>query len=135
MATFLSASFELLRKEQHKSFQEKQKLNLDKNKGDFDISTLREDSKEEKRSSKRSSDSDELVIPLGSDNDSEKSSVPSQTPASRPLVPPGFKSTILDKSLGAKPINHSNAAEVTYASGSFLVIDLSFCFKHLIDKY
>lgn len=102
-----------MRKEQHKSLQEK-KLNLDKNKDDFDISTLREESKEEKRSLKRSSDSDELGIPLGSDNDSEKSSVPSQTPASRPLVPPGFKSAILDKSLGTKSLIQSHAAEVTH---------------------
>ncbi|PON68048.1 chorismate synthase [Parasponia andersonii] len=108
------ASFELMRKEQHKSFQDKQKLNVDKNKDDFDISTLREESEEEKRSLKRGSESDEPVIPLGSDNDtfSEKSFGPSQTSASRPLVPPGFKSTILDKNLGAKSSNHSHAVEV-----------------------
>ncbi|XP_062090396.1 uncharacterized protein LOC133796763 isoform X2 [Humulus lupulus] len=99
------ASFEIMRKEQHKSLQEKQKFNIDKSRVDFDISTLREESKEERKSS----GSDEVAIPLGSDNDSEKSSVLSQTPASRPLVPPGFKSTVIDKSLGSKS-NHAHAA-------------------------
>uniref|UniRef100_A0A803NXD3 Uncharacterized protein n=1 Tax=Cannabis sativa TaxID=3483 RepID=A0A803NXD3_CANSA len=101
------ASFETMRKEQHKSLQDKQKFNIDKSRVDFDISTLREDSKEEKRST----GSDDVAIPLGSNNGSEKMSVPSQAPASRPLVPPGFKSTAIDKSLGAKS-NHSHPAVV-----------------------
>lgn len=109
--TFISASFESMRKEQHKSFQEKQKSNLDKNKYEFDISTLMEESKDDERSLKRSSESDELVRPLASDDNSEKSSAPSQTTASRPLVPPGFTSTILDR---AKSLNQSHEAEVAH---------------------
>lgn len=103
------ASFESMRKEQHKSFQEKQKSNLDKNKDEFDISTLMEESKDDERSLKRSSESDELVRPLASDDNSERSSAPLQTTASRPLVPPGFTSTILDR---AKSLNQSHEAEV-----------------------
>ena len=102
-----------MRKEQHRAFQDKQRSNLDKNKDDFDISTLVEEPKDETGSSKRNSEPDEFVKPLASDKDSEKSSVPAQAPAPRPLVPPGFASSVLDRSLGAKSLNHSHAAEVS----------------------
>ena len=98
-----------MRKEQHKSFQEKHNLNPDKHKGDsvLDITSLLEDPKDEKGILNRNSE-----VP-DSHNDSGKSSLPSQTPASRPLVPPGFKSTVLDRNLGVKSIIHHHPAEVT----------------------
>ncbi|KAG6730108.1 hypothetical protein I3842_01G063300 [Carya illinoinensis] len=104
------ASFELMRKEQHKAFQDKQNLNPDKRKDVFDITTLLEDSKDEKNILNRSKESDEPV--KASLNDPEKSSLPSQTPASRPLVPPGFKSTVLERNSGPKSVIHPQTAEV-----------------------
>lgn len=108
------ASFELMRKEQQKAFQEKQNLNPDKHKGDSvpDVTALLEDPKDEKGLLNRNSEVAELVIVPDSHNDSGKSSLPSQTPASRPLVPPGFTSTILERNFGIKSIIHPHPAEV-----------------------
>ena len=109
--TFLSASFELMRKEQHKAFQEKQKSNPDKRKDEFD--SLMDDSKDEKRLLNRSNESGDSVILKNSNNDSEKPSFPAQTLASRPLVPPGFKSTNLERNFGPKSAFHPHTVEVT----------------------
>ncbi|KAJ0265208.1 Uncharacterized protein HA466_0015440 [Hirschfeldia incana] len=93
------ASFELLRKEHQKVFQERQKSNPDLRKNDFDFTELLGESKDEKE---RPSKSDEVnnnpSIP-GSHNHS----TPSQSNAPRPLVPPGFASKILEKKQGDKP--------------------------------
>lgn len=118
----LPVSFELMRKEQHKSFQEKQKLGLDKSGSGFDISTLMDGSKNEKKLLNRSSMSNDSAIPSASDNDSENSSVPPQTLASRPLVPPGFTSTVLDRNVGAKSGNHPDSTEVTTVCYQLLCI-------------
>ncbi|KAL6290348.1 hypothetical protein ACE6H2_007858 [Prunus campanulata] len=106
------ASFELMRKEQQKAFQEKQKLKPEKNKGDFDFATLLDDSKDEKRLLHRSSEIEEPLIPPASNNDAEKSTFLLQTPAPRPLVPPGFASTVLERNLGAKSLSHPHEVEV-----------------------
>ncbi|KAM5555469.1 hypothetical protein ABKV19_023411 [Rosa sericea] len=106
-------AFELMRKEQQKAFQEKQKLKPEKNKGGFDFSTLLDDdTKEEKRLLPRSSEIAEPRLPPASNNDGEKSNLPLQTPASRPLVPPGFTSTVLERNLGTKSLNHPHQVEV-----------------------
>lgn len=105
-------SFELMRKEQQKAFQEKQKLNPEKRKDGFDISTLMEDSKDEKILLNKSNESGDSVILKNSNNDSEKSSLPPQTPASRPLVPPGFTSTNMERNLGPKSVIHPHTVEV-----------------------
>ncbi|RZB93852.1 hypothetical protein D0Y65_025261 [Glycine soja] len=76
------ASFELMRKEQHKAFQEKHKLNPDKNNDDFDITSLADD--DEKRT-------------------------PS---AARPLVPPGFASAKLERNLATKTSLNTHSTEV-----------------------
>ncbi|KAF7826094.1 uncharacterized protein G2W53_017258 [Senna tora] len=106
------ASFELMRKEQHKAFQEKQKLNPGKNKDDFDITSLLDD--HEKRLIIQSKESVEPPLTLSaSSNDSQKSSFPAHTPsATRPLVPPGFMSTVLEKNLMSKPSVNTHATEV-----------------------
>ncbi|GLT71116.1 hypothetical protein SLA2020_431570 [Shorea laevis] len=106
------ASFELMRKEHQKAFQEKQKLNPDKRKDGFDLITLLEDSKDEKRLLNRSNESDYPVIIKTSNKDSEKSSLPPQTSQSRPLVPPGFASTISERNSGPKPAIHPHTTEV-----------------------
>ncbi|KAF5451652.1 hypothetical protein F2P56_026742 [Juglans regia] len=105
-------SFELMRREHQKAFQEKQKLNPDKRKDGFDITTLLEDSKDEKSFLNRSSVSNDPVTLKDSHNDSEKSSFPPQTPASRPLVPPGFTSTVLERNFGSKSIIQPHTVEV-----------------------
>ncbi|KAK4266893.1 hypothetical protein QN277_023753 [Acacia crassicarpa] len=106
------ASFELMRKEQHKAFQEKQKLNVDKNKDEFDITSLLDD--KEKRLASRSNESVEPPMSLSaSSNDFEKSSFLVHTPsATRPLVPPGFKSTVLEKNLASKTSANTHTTEV-----------------------
>ncbi|XWS35825.1 hypothetical protein CRYUN_Cryun20dG0029200 [Craigia yunnanensis] len=103
------ASFESWRKEQQKAFQEK-KINPERCKDDFDISELLVDSKDDKGLPNRSKESDE---PTSASNiDSEKSSLPSQTPAFRPLVPPGFTCTILERNFGTKTSMHSYSSQV-----------------------
>ncbi|XP_065859744.1 uncharacterized protein [Euphorbia lathyris] len=101
------ASFELMRKEQHKSFQEKQK-NPEKRKDSFDFSELVDDPKDNKKFLNKRNESDE---PVTSNNDSDKSSVPSAAPISRPLVPPGFSSPIVEKNIGNKSLTHPQPLE------------------------
>ncbi|KAG8391874.1 hypothetical protein BUALT_Bualt01G0232300 [Buddleja alternifolia] len=93
-------------KEQHKALQEKQKLNLDKHKtgGLSDFSEVLEDSKEEKGIFTKNNELEvSAAIPIPS-NDLEKSSFASHSPASRPLVPPGFKNSSLEKSSVLKSV-------------------------------
>lgn len=101
-----------MRKEQHKAFQEKQKQNPDKNKDDFDITTLLDE--DEDRVFDRSSESTARPMTLmASSNDSEKPSFLAQTSsATRPLVPPGFTSAGFERSLAAKTPVNNNATEV-----------------------
>ncbi|XP_057499641.1 uncharacterized protein LOC130783893 [Actinidia eriantha] len=105
-------SFELMRKEQQKTLQEKQKLNPVKHKDGHvsDITELLEDTKDRERVFNKSNDLDDSMTQTVSNDDSHKSS--SQTPGSRPLVPPGFKSTILEKNSSIRSVTHSHAAEV-----------------------
>ncbi|KAL1198129.1 hypothetical protein V5N11_001213 [Cardamine amara subsp. amara] len=92
------ASFELLRKEHQKSFQERQKLNPDLRKNDFDFTELLGESKDEKGRPSRSDEVNNTPTIPGSNN----TSLPSQSNAPRPLVPPGFASAILERKQGEK---------------------------------
>ncbi|XAR63026.1 hypothetical protein NMG60_11022811 [Bertholletia excelsa] len=84
-------SFELMRKEQQKALQEKQKLNPDKHKGDIaDISELLGDTKDGKRLINRCNESEESVMQVVSNNDTSKSSLPIAGP--RPLRSTGTRS-------------------------------------------
>ncbi|KAL2330237.1 hypothetical protein Fmac_017818 [Flemingia macrophylla] len=104
------ASFELMRKEQQKAFQEKHKLNPDKNKDDFDITSLIDNN--EKKILSKSNESVEPPVTLAALSNDDKSSL-SQTPsAARPLVPPGFASTKIDRNLTTKTSFNTHAAEV-----------------------
>lgn len=103
------ASFELMRKEQHKAaLPKKQILNLDKPESecisDSDISAFSDNVKEERRLLDRRKELDTSTTLPDTDNDSGKSSFPSQSSASRPLVPPGFRSTLLEKDSGLKAV-------------------------------
>ncbi|KAK7394724.1 hypothetical protein VNO78_15259 [Psophocarpus tetragonolobus] len=104
------ASFELMRKEQHKAFQEKHKLNPEKNNDDFDITSLVDDN--EKKLVNRSNESGEPHVTLAALSNEEKSSSLSQTPlAARPLVPPGFASTKLERNLATKTSLNTHSTE------------------------
>ncbi|KAG8663756.1 hypothetical protein MANES_01G253100v8 [Manihot esculenta] len=105
------ASFELMRKEQHKASQEKWKLNPQKGKDDFDISELMEDPKDDKRFMIKKDESDAVVTQPPSNTDSDKPSFPSPAPVARPLVPPGFSSTIVEKNIGMKSSIHPQPSE------------------------
>lgn len=116
---FLSASFELMRKEQQKVFQDKQKLNSKKHKDEFDISTLLDDSKDDEGISSKSKQFDETVLLPATNKDSDKSVHAAQAPASRPLVPPGFvppgfANATLERNHGTKIIGHSHSLEVIF---------------------
>ncbi|XP_021612574.1 uncharacterized protein LOC110615149 isoform X2 [Manihot esculenta] len=106
------ASFELMRKEQHKASQEKWKLNPQKGKDDFDISELMEDPKDDKRFMIKKDESDAVVTQPPSNTDSDKPSFPSPAPVARPLVPPGFSSTIVEKNIGMKSSIHPQPSEI-----------------------
>ncbi|XVF33265.1 hypothetical protein REPUB_Repub17cG0154100 [Reevesia pubescens] len=105
------SSFESWRKEQQKAFQEK-KINPERRKDYFDISELAADSEDDKGLPNKNKESDEPV--LTSNVDSGKSSLPSHTPASRPLVPPGFTT---------KTSMHSHSSQVSSSEieGSLLL--------------
>ncbi|XP_010522954.1 PREDICTED: uncharacterized protein LOC104801395 isoform X3 [Tarenaya hassleriana] len=93
------ASFELMRKEQHKAFQERQKLSPEGRKKGFDLTELLQDSKDEKGQLGRSNHVCESSILPGSNN----TVVPPQNTTPRPLVPPGFANTPLEGKPGVKP--------------------------------
>lgn len=116
MKTFLPVSFELMRKEQQKAFQEKLKLNPDKTKDAFDITSLLDD--DEKRLVNRSNESVEPPLTLAALSNDEKSSLSHAT--ARPLVPPGFASTMLERNTVTKISSNTHATEVT--SSHFLSI-------------
>ncbi|XVE73811.1 hypothetical protein DITRI_Ditri11bG0148600 [Diplodiscus trichospermus] len=115
------ASFESWRKEQQKAFQEN-KINPERGIDDFDISELLADSKDGKRLPNKSKESDE---PPASNIDFDKPSLPSQTPASRPLVPPGFASTVGTKASLLSRSSQVGSSEVegcrSEAKGSLLL--------------
>ncbi|PIN20170.1 hypothetical protein CDL12_07132 [Handroanthus impetiginosus] len=102
------ASFEMMRKEQQKALQDKQKLNLEKHKAG-DVSDIFE---EEKGLPVRNNELEVSAATLNLSSDLEKSSFASHAPASRPLVPPGFKSNSVEKSSGLTPLIHSPLLEV-----------------------
>ncbi|AEE82006.1 chorismate synthase [Arabidopsis thaliana] len=101
------ASFELLRKEHQKAFQERQKSNPDLRKNDFDFTELLGESKDDKGRPSRSDEVNHAPTIPGSSN----TSLPSQSNAPRPLVPPGFASTILEKKQGEKPQTETSQYE------------------------
>ncbi|VFQ82054.1 unnamed protein product [Cuscuta campestris] len=103
------ASFELMRKEQHSAASEKKQiLNLEEVEtecaSDSVVSALAEDVKEDEKFFGRK-ESDASTTSLETDNGSGKSSV-SLGSVSRPLIPPGFKSTLLEKDSGHKVLTN-----------------------------
>lgn len=104
-----------MRKEQHKALQEKQK-NPDKHKDGLvsDFTASLEDAKDGKRVFNRSNGLDESSQTVSNDESCKSSS---QILGSRPLVPPGFKSAIVERNSSVKALNQSHAVEV-YSSHS-----------------
>ncbi|KAK9757896.1 hypothetical protein RND81_01G193700 [Saponaria officinalis] len=104
------AQFELMRKEQHKTLQESQKLNSGKPKDSFSemVGFL-----ENPIDSKISSGLDKALKDAPHD-DASKVSVPSQATPIRPLVPPGFVSGAVDKSSASKSHLHGDILQVKY---------------------
>ncbi|CAI9781537.1 unnamed protein product [Fraxinus pennsylvanica] len=105
-------SFELMRKEQQKSLQEKQKMSLEKHTVDnaSGVYEFFEGSKEERGLLGGYNELDvSTASPVLSD-ESDKSSFSSH--ASRPPVPPGFTNNILEKSTGTKSLVPPHLAEI-----------------------
>lgn len=103
-------SFELMRKEQQKALQEKQK-HPDKHKElmDSDIAALLGNSEDKKNDWSKTDNQLEDCVTSVSLGESVKSCTPA--PASRPLVPPGFANTLLEKNI-VKSSAPSPAVEV-----------------------
>lgn len=99
-----------MRKEQQKSLQEKR--NIHKGNLDVDIMILLENSDADK-STKSRSKPDESSADSLSPCDSSKSSSHIYVPAARPLVPPGFASTLVEKQNQVHPFgNYSHFTNV-----------------------
>lgn len=106
------ASFELMRKEQQKALQEKQQSSLEKSKADAssDISVLSDDIKEEKGILDRDNELDSTTNSSISSLDSGKCALPPHATC-RPLVPPGFKNAVVEKTSGVKSLIQSYSVE------------------------
>ncbi|XP_015055904.1 uncharacterized protein LOC107002404 isoform X1 [Solanum pennellii] len=104
------ASFELMRKEQHKILQEKQKSKLEKHKTE-DIIVQLEDNKEDRTVLEKNSEVDGMTTRPSANSGPGKTSFPSPNPPARPRIPPGFKTTVLDKNSGSN-LSHSRVTEV-----------------------
>uniref|UniRef100_A0A1D1Y111 Uncharacterized protein n=1 Tax=Anthurium amnicola TaxID=1678845 RepID=A0A1D1Y111_9ARAE len=96
------ASFELMRQEQQKVLQEKQKQKSDNHKENFDsdIIALLENSEVDK--SKSNDVLEKNSAPLVSQADFGRYPLHAVAPASRPLVPPGFASSTMEKNQGGQ---------------------------------
>lgn len=106
-------SFELMRKEQQKALQEKQKQLPDNHKQNLDVGivALLDCSADKNIIGK----ADEEEVP--SKSQIESCRVSTHAPLSRPLVPPGFASTPVDKILPAQSV--SFGSEVLIIQTSF----------------
>ncbi|KAL4586098.1 hypothetical protein LXL04_010729 [Taraxacum kok-saghyz] len=93
------ASFELMRKEQQKVLQEKQKSSGNKVKNDEFTEMILEESKE--AAALESSGELNSKVQSVPNDDSVRSSVLLQSSKPRPLVPPGFKTTITTKPISS----------------------------------
>ncbi|XBI34060.1 hypothetical protein VPH35_119910 [Triticum aestivum] len=91
------ASFELMRKEQHKSLQEKKS-----GPGD-DIMTMLQNSTENLGSATNSGKPDGIVPSVHQDTTKTSSVLPA--PAARPLVPPGFSNAVVEKKVQSQSSN------------------------------
>ncbi|CAL0308436.1 unnamed protein product [Lupinus luteus] len=112
-----------MRKEHQNAFQEKQKLNQGKNKDAFDISSLVDEN--DKRLVKRNESTEPHVILSALSADSEKSSLAHIASTSRPLVPLGFASTLLERNLGVKLSTNNHAIEELQLVGAPLSVQRS----------
>lgn len=110
-----------MRKEQQKALQEKQNFNLEKHKGGAvsDLFEVLADSKEDKELLVRNNEFEVSAVTPILSNDLEKSSFATHAPASRPLIPPGFKNNSPEKSSGLKSLIHSSLSEVRYFNIAF----------------
>lgn len=100
-----------MRKEQHRAFHESHKSNPVKKRDEFDILMQQDESKDDEKLLNTNSGFDESISLQTSKNDREKS-FPSQATVSRPLVPPGFTTTVLEKNSGMKSSVNSHLLEV-----------------------
>ncbi|XP_017699190.3 uncharacterized protein LOC103710699 isoform X2 [Phoenix dactylifera] len=109
------SSFELMRKEQQKALQEKQKHYNNKEKLDADIIALLESSVDKQVTMNGNDKSDDSLTSSLFRHDSSKSSFVPQAPASRPLVPPGFANALVEKSLSVQSSSTSLESEARSA--------------------
>ncbi|KAJ0968357.1 hypothetical protein J5N97_025274 [Dioscorea zingiberensis] len=100
-------SFELMRKEQQKTLKEKHKQipdNQKENFGNADLIAFLETSEENR--SKWNENKLEISVPTSNSQSDTSRSPHILAPPSRPLVPPGFASVILEKNLFVEPSNN-----------------------------
>ncbi|KAJ8497378.1 hypothetical protein OPV22_007930 [Ensete ventricosum] len=114
------ASFELMRKEQHKALQEKQKQipDIHKENLDADIIALLKNSVDRNSTMSKTDMPDDSSLPQ---NNSSRVSSTMNASLCRPLVPPGFSSTALDKNL---PVQYSSTQFASEGSFSGTLDDL-----------
>lgn len=110
-----SASFEMMRKEQQKTLQEKTTAG-----GVLNLCEGLVDNREEKGRLLRNNEREVSAVPSILSNDLEKPSVASHAPASKLLAPPGFKTNLLEKSSASKSLHHPSLSEVCYFHFTFL---------------
>lgn len=99
-----------MRNEQHKSLQQKQNLTTDDLKKDTGTNINELVGESDVGSFRELADLDESVTQSKSNNDLFKPSL--QTSVVRPLVPPGFRSTVAEKNSSATSLVHSRTREV-----------------------
>ncbi|KAF6162172.1 hypothetical protein GIB67_008301 [Kingdonia uniflora] len=123
------ASFELFRKENTKSLQEKPKQlsYMHKEKLDPDMAALLANSEDDKKLLEKNYRLED-VAPAASQSVSARCLPHTQTPASRPLVPPGFvppgfANTVLEKNFGAKTLTVDPVSEVASVQNKDTIVD------------
>lgn len=104
-----SASFEIMRKEQQKTLQEKPIAG-----GVLNLCEGLVDNREEKGLLVRNNEMEVSDVPSVLSNDLQKSSFASHAPASRLPAPPGFKTNPLEKKIAIKSLVHPSPSEVHY---------------------
>jgi len=115
-----------MRKEQHKVLQEKQKQHVDNRNEHLDADIILLLANSADGNNMNGSKSDKRIAASLSYNDSSRSSLHVQAPVSRPLVPPGFRSALVDKNLPVQSSSSSITPEVPSKTAILMTIEFFF---------
>ncbi|KAL5224643.1 hypothetical protein ABZP36_011282 [Zizania latifolia] len=120
------ASFEMMRKEQHKALQEKKNgPDIEKENSGHDIMSLLQAPSERTGATTKSEKQDGSAMSSVYQEDTTKTSSILPAPTARPLVPPGFSNAFVERKLHSQSSNVSLEPKVLDANGENSILTIS----------